>query len=117
MTPGTALAPEVEAAVPVHDNGEFFEIIDGRRVELPPMSWFSSITASRLHGEMHGFARSHSLGQACMETLFHLPLPVDRNRRPDVAFVSSQRWAAILSQPRRNNALDALPNLAVEVTS
>ncbi len=52
-----------------------------------------------------------------METLFRLPLPVDRNRRPDLAFVSAQRIAAAPSQPGSDNAWAIVPELMVEVVS
>ncbi len=54
-----------------------------------------------------------------METLVRLPLPVDRNRnrRPDVAFVSAQRIAEAPPQPGSDNAWDIVPELMVEVIS
>jgi Uma2 family endonuclease len=52
-----------------------------------------------------------------METLFHLPLPVDRNRRPDVAFVAARTIAQAPPQPGSDNAWAVLPDLMVEVVS
>ncbi len=63
------------------------------------------------------FSRSHNLGHALCEALFHLPLPVDRNRRPDAAFVTFERWAKGRPLPASDNAWDVLPNLCVEVVS
>jgi Uma2 family endonuclease len=40
-----------------------------------------------------------------------------RNRRPDLAFVSSDRWPADRPKSSRDNAWDVVPDLAVEVIS
>jgi len=63
------------------------------------------------------FADERQLGRALSEALFHLPSPVGRDRRPDVAFVSYQRWAKNRSVPRTGNAWNVVPNLNVEVVS
>jgi Uma2 family endonuclease len=94
-----------------------FEIIDGQRVELPPMSILASRVASRLFTHLGHFLIESPLGEALTETLVHLPLPVDRNRRPDVAFVSAPRIAQAPAQPGSDNAWDIVPELMVEVIS
>ena len=100
-----------------YDLREHFEIIDGKRVELPPMSAYASLIANRLGFKLYQFAQSHALGEAVVETLFHLDLPQDRNRRLDVGFVSFQRWPKGKRQPEEANAWDVVPDLAAEVTS
>jgi Uma2 family endonuclease len=57
------------------------------------------------------------VGQAVTEVLFHLPLPKERDRRPDAAFVNFQRWAKGRPMPGKENAWHVVPNLAVEVVS
>jgi Uma2 family endonuclease len=94
-----------------------FEIIDGRHVELPPMSILASRVASRLHLSLGHYLLGNPAGEALMETLIRLPLPVDRNRRPDLAFVSAQRIAQAPPQPGSDNAWDVMPELMVEVVS
>jgi Uma2 family endonuclease len=94
-----------------------FEIIDGQRVELPPMSILASRVTSNLHGHLAHHLFGNPVGEALMETLFHLPLPVDRNRRPDVAFVSAQTIANAPAQQGSENAWAVLPELMVEVIS
>jgi Uma2 family endonuclease len=94
----------------------FYEIIDGKRVELPPMSAYASRIASRLVNKVNDFAGAANLGEAVTEVLFHLQLPVDRNRRPDGALVSFQRWPKGRPMPD-DNAWDVVPNLAIEVIS
>ncbi len=99
------------------DDEPLFEIIDGQRVELPPMSILASRVTSSLHGCLGYHLHGNPVGEALMETLFRLPLPVDRNRRPDVAFVSAQTIAQAPAQPGSENAWSILPELMVEVVS
>jgi Uma2 family endonuclease len=96
---------------------ELYEVINGQRVTLPPMSIFASWIASRLFLFLGPFARAHDLGHVVSEGLFHMPQPIDRDRRPDLAFVSYQRWPKNRPVPRRDNAWDVVPDLAVEVVS
>jgi Uma2 family endonuclease len=101
------------------DNEHLYEIIDGQRVELPPMSILASRVTNSLHAHLghHILALGKPTGEALMETLFRLPLPVDRNRRPDVAFVLAKAIAETPAQPGSNNAWAILPDLMVEVIS
>ena len=62
-----------------------YEIIDGQRVELPPMSILASRVASRLFAQLGHHLHGKPVGEALVEALVHLPLPVDRNRRPEHA--------------------------------
>jgi Uma2 family endonuclease len=116
MASGTVPAP-ASTALPVDGEEVLYEVIDGRRVELPPMSAYAGAIASRLVSKLNEFAGPRNLGEAVGEVLFHLPLPPDRNRRPDVAFVSYQRWARGRQIPPDDNAWDVVPDLAVEVVS
>ena len=99
------------------DDKPLFEIIDGQRVELLPMSILASRVTSNLQGRLAHHLFGNPVGEALMETLFRLPLPVDRNRRPDVAFVSAQTIAQAPAQPGSDNAWAVLPELMVEVVS
>jgi len=96
-----------------HDN---FEIIDGEKVEVPPMSADSQVLASRLSRHLGNYGVARNLGEAYMETLFKLPLEEDRNRKPDVAFVPYSRWPKN-RMPPPTNAWNVLPDLCVEVVS
>jgi Uma2 family endonuclease len=99
------------------DDAEHYEIIDGRRVELPPMSALATIVASNLNTAIDSFAKHHRLGRAVVGCLIKLPPPVNRSRRPDVAFASFQRWAADRPLPLEEIAWEVVPDLAVEVIS
>jgi Uma2 family endonuclease len=112
----SATASRAEPPEHVHDE-PLYEIIDGERVELPPMSILASRVASRLIAHLGHHLLGKSLGEPLMETLVHLPLPVDRNRRPDLAFVSAERIAQAPPQPGSDNAWDLVPELMIEVVS
>jgi len=94
-----------------------YEIIDGQRVELPPMSANAARTGSRLVKWLGRFAEEQDIGEVVGEVLFRLPLEQSRNRRPDVAFVSYQRWPKDRLLPATDNAWDVVPDLGVEVVS
>ncbi len=115
MPPMIAAAPHSPSHVDEFE--PLFEILDGQRVELPPMSILASRVTSRVHGQISHFLCANPLGEALMETLFHLPLPADRNRRPDIAFVSTQAIAQAPPQLGSENAWDVLPELMGEVVS
>jgi Uma2 family endonuclease len=104
-----------EPASDVMDD-ELYEVIDGKRVRTPPMAAIAVWTAFELARHLGNFAVA-SIGRAVTEMLFHLPAPIDRDRRPDVAFVSYQRWAKNRSVPSTGNAWDVVPNVATEVVS
>jgi Uma2 family endonuclease len=98
------------------DDAEHYEIIDGLKVELPPMSAEATAIATGLSTALNVFGVAKDIGRAYTEMLFHLPLPIDRNRRPDVAFVPFSRWPKNRSCPA-SSAWDVLPDLGVEVIS
>jgi len=95
---------------------ECYEILDGVRVEIPPMSAEATVIAFELARHMANFGIAGNFGRAITEGLFHLPLPMDRNRRPDVAFVSFSRWPQTKRIPS-SNAWDVLPDIVAEVIS
>jgi len=96
---------------------DLYEIIDGKRIGTPPMAIYSVFLAFQLAWHLATFAYAKHLGRAVTEGLFHLPAPVNRDRRPDLAFVSYDRWAKNRSIPRTDNAWNVVPNLTTEVVS
>ncbi|WP_439624629.1 Uma2 family endonuclease [Gemmata sp.] len=96
-----------------------YEVVNGQVQETPPMSAFSGETANLIRDELTIYARSSGRGRSRNDLLFRLPLPEDasRNRAPDVAFISFERWPATLPLPYRGNPVDVVPNLMVEVAS
>jgi Uma2 family endonuclease len=104
----TGQAPDVES---------LYEVVDGQRVELAPMSYYAVRIASRLNYHLNAFGLQHGLGEAVVDNLFRLPLPVERNRRPDVAFVSAKRWPRGQRGSKTDNVWDVVPDIAAEVVS
>jgi len=99
----------------IDDN--LFEIIDGQKVAIQPMGAFAGRLANRLAYHLNQCAVPNDLGEANVENLFHLALPVDRNRRPDVAFVSRERMLACQPLTTWQNAWDVVPNITAEAIS
>jgi Uma2 family endonuclease len=102
---------------PIDDDYEHFEEVNGVRVELPPMSAYSTYVANVLAALINSYAARQSQGTAFNEMLFRLPVNGGRNRRPDVAYLSAERLAKSMPIPINDNAWDTVPDLAVEVTS
>jgi Uma2 family endonuclease len=102
--------------VPPDDSEVLYEVIDGQRVELPPMGARESHLASTLITFLGAFALAQRLGRVESEMLFKIDPAADLDRRPDVAFVSYQRWPRQRPVPS-TAAWSVVPNLAVEVVS
>jgi Uma2 family endonuclease len=103
------------AALLVQDE-PLYEIVDGQRVDVPPMSVYTTWLASRLHGRLWPYIEEHGLGTCVMEMLFILDAQRNLRRRPDVAFVSADRWPLDREIPTTGD-WDIVPDLAVEVIS
>ncbi len=114
MNPTLMEIPEVAPANGA-DTEALYEVIDGQRKELPPMGAYETSIASALDQYLGPFVRTHNLGRVAVDMLFNLA-PLNKQRRPDVAFVSYARWNKTVSVPR-TNAWDVVPDLAVEVVS
>jgi Uma2 family endonuclease len=112
----TAIIEQPVPSPQASDDDEHYEIVDGRRVVTPRMGTYETDVANELNGHLGHFARTNGLGKAVIEMLFRIDAARDLQRRPDVAFVSYQRWP----RGRRaapNDAWDVVPDIAVEVIS
>jgi Uma2 family endonuclease len=96
-----------------------YEIVRGVTVELPPMSNYAGQVANRLNQAIIRYLATNDIGESKVELLYRIPLPEDhsRNRRPDMAFVSYERWPRTRPIPFTGNALDVVPDIAAEVVS
>lgn len=92
-----------------------YEIVNGEIREVPPMGARQISLAMRLAMFLCNFADPRKLGQVVNEALFCLR-EGHTERKPDVAFISAQRWPFDLESPQ-TNAWAVVPNLAVEVIS
>jgi Uma2 family endonuclease len=93
-----------------------YEVVDGQRVELPLMSAYAGLVASRLDQRLGPFVEEHRLGIVVAEVLFVLDPERNLRRRPDVAFVSAERWPLDRLIPETGD-WEVVPDLAVEVVS
>lgn len=119
LLPTASEHPTPPLAPPMITDDAMYELVDGERVAMPRMSYYSSRIATRIVGRLLVYLEAHPSGEAALETLFRVPTPADpgRNRRPDAAFVSFDRWPANRSADPYQNAWDVVPDLAVEVVS
>jgi Uma2 family endonuclease len=121
--------PTTPVAVPPHKNGAMprpsidpyadgddtlFEVVRGVRVEKH-MGVLQNMIAAALYSYLAPFCREHQIGHAAIETMFAIP-GSGNDRKPDVAFVSFDRWAKNRPIPQ-SNAWPVVPDLAVEVIS
>src|SRR5687767_5392534 len=116
MSTAEALTPLPTLVRDEFDDRDHYEIIDGVEVELPPMSVDSQVLGSRLAHLLSSFGVAQDIGEAYVEVMFKLPLKKDRNRRPDVAYVSYATWPKYKPMPS-TNAWDVLPDVCVEIVS
>jgi Uma2 family endonuclease len=93
---------------------DLYEVMNGEKV-IKPMSTYENVLAGNLFAHLHAHAVSNRLGRAVIEVLFDLP-DMPNDRRPDVAFVSYDRWPESRGIPE-SNAWPVVPDLAIEVVS
>ena len=80
------------------------------------MSVYSTWITSRLSYRLGPFAEQQRLGTVVTENLFILDAESDLRRRPDLAYVSAERWPLDREIPREGD-WEVIPDLAVEVIS
>jgi Uma2 family endonuclease len=107
--------PPAATVGPLHDE-PLYEIVNGLKVELPPMSIYAVYVAGKIYGRLDQHAVTHRLGTTVMEGLFILDVVKDLRRRPDVAFVSAAKWPLDRKLPISGD-WQIVPDLAVEVIS
>ena len=92
----------------------FYEVVDGRAVEKPSMGAYEYELASVLRNILSRFTRSR--GRVLTHMLFDLRPAVDRQRRPDVSFVSAASCPLSRRAPK-TAAWAIVPELAIEIVS
>jgi len=113
MASSSLLVSEHEDVLAVQDE-PLYEIVNGQRVDLPPMSAYATWLASHLHGRLGSYVEDKGLGTSVAAMLFVLDAEHDLRRRPDVAFVSTVRWPLDRALPMAAY-WNVVPDLAVEV--
>lgn len=104
-----------QAYDPTANGDALYEVVGGVRVEIVPMGAYAGLLAGELFAALLAFVKQHRLGRAAVETLFILDAEADLRRRPDIAYVSADRWP--LDRPVPTGDWSVVPDLAVEVTS
>ncbi len=98
------------------DPDVLYEVVDGKIVELPSKGIYSAGIASRLLFTLANFAIGNQLGFVVSQALFILDAERLLKRRPNVAFVSRERWPENREWPEEGD-WDVVPDLAIEVIS
>jgi Uma2 family endonuclease len=92
-----------------------YEVVDGRIVEKI-LGAYEYWLAGLIYGPIDRYVEAQGLGRAVIEMIFNLMPHVDRERRPDVTFVSYERWARDRRIPR-TPSWTVIPDLAIEIVS
>jgi Uma2 family endonuclease len=109
-------ASSILVTPPASTEEKLYEVVNGHYVQMPPMGAYETTLATFLCFLLEQFAHAQKLGRCAVETLFLLDAAANTRRRPDVAFVSYERWARGRAVPRQE-AWEVVPNLAVEIVS
>ncbi len=112
----TVTEEETEIEALVVQPTKHYEVVNGEIVEEPPLGVPEGWIAGLLDQTMGYHARTNRLGRVVPEMLFVLAEEPMLRRRPDVAFVSLERWPLDRAKPR-GAAWDVIPDLAIEIVS
>ncbi len=107
--------PPTRPTSPIYDDVSY-EVIRGQRAEIPPMSPYANWIAGRLGFRLGPHVEARKLGRVVPEVLFILDVEADERRRPDLAYVSAERWPLDRLFPETGD-WPIVPDLAVEVIS
>jgi Uma2 family endonuclease len=91
-------------------------MVNGRYRQLPPMSPRAAVFASRLATRLATYVAFHGSGEVLLQLLCGLKTTPRQELRPDVAFVSYDRWPRDRPWPD-TDPTPVVPELAVEVVS
>ena len=100
----------------VADPAEHYEVVEGQIVEEHPLGAREVWIASVISEAFVLFSAGKQLGKMYEEMLFILEEEPRLRRRPDLAFVSAERWPVSRPAPAVA-AWNVVPNLAVEIVS
>jgi len=116
MSAEVSTTSDLIAQDPALEGFDLFEVVNGRVVEKPPMGALEVFLTATLMRWLAPFVDEAHLGCVVPEMLFLLEDSPELKRRPDLAFVSAERWPIGRRVPR-TEAWDVIPDLAVEVIS
>jgi Uma2 family endonuclease len=104
-----------DTVAPINED-VLYEVVDNQFREIEYLGASETYLASTLSRFLAPFAWSLGLGHVVIEVLFLLDRSRNIQRRPDLAFVSFDRWPRNRRIPN-TAAWDVIPNLAIEVIS
>jgi Uma2 family endonuclease len=111
----TVVPDQIDDLTEQGEPDSLYEVIDGRIVEK--MTGVYEIwLATVVFGELDPYVEATTLGRVVSEMIFDLRPGVNRERRPDVAFISFERWARDRRIPQARSWA-VIPDLAVEIIS
>ncbi|MCA9077026.1 MAG: Uma2 family endonuclease [Planctomycetaceae bacterium] len=108
--------PTTTTSPPASPEEPLYEVVNGVKVELPPMSIQSNLIAGDVYFALRSFLVDHPIGTPVMEALLIIDPEANLRRRPDVAFVSANRWPLDREVPETGD-WEVVPTIAIEVTS
>lgn len=112
----TVLEPRSDLERASTGDDPLHEIVDGQRVDLPSMGIHSNLISNYLFILLYNHVAARRLGTVTTESLFILDDEGNLGRRPDIAYVSAERWPLDRDIPETGDC-DVVPDLAIEVTS
>jgi Uma2 family endonuclease len=108
----TTVAHPSPAAPRLDDRGHYV-VVNGRRVETARTGAYESCLANDLAYYLNEyFVRFGRLGRVVIEVLCRLDVATDLQRRPDLAYVSYERWPRG-KRPAPKDAWNVAPELAL----
>ena len=107
-----ALDQPESLAVPSEPEG-LYEVVDGRIVDKA-VGVYECWLAGLIHRALDRYAEVNPIGRPVIEMIFDLRPHVDCERRPNVAFISLERWARDRRVPQARS-WTVIPDLAIEI--
>lgn len=107
------VAPKTNSGFPESD--QLYEIVDSERVETVLSSYATWIT-NRLANRLTNHVEAESGGTVVSELMFGLDEERNLRQRPDVAYLSAEKWPVGAPLPPTGD-WGVIPDLAVEVLS
>jgi Uma2 family endonuclease len=114
MATDTETLPSAAEPAPTEPDG-LYEVVDGQIVEKT-LGAYECYIADLLIALLLRFVEERGSGRIHSEMLFLIDAARGLKRRPDVAFLSRERWSLDQPPPLRD-AWDVIPDLAIEVVS
>ena len=110
--PGSDQRPKSTA----EPSDRLYEIVNGEQVDVPEMGIYSTYVASELFFLLRLYLQQNPIGHVTVEAMVILDAESNLRRRPDVCFVSHERWSADRPIPETGD-WDVVPDLPIEVIS